>query len=268
MDRVTPPDRWSKAAAYESLMGRWSRPLARRFVVSLAAPAGSRWLDLGCGTGALTAAILEEAQPAAVVACDPSRDFAAYLHEHQRDARLRVEVATLSTLPPDDVAFDVVASNLVLNFLPDPVAALRDMLARIRANGIAAASVWDYADGMQFLRAFWEGARAIDPAAAALDEGERFPLCSPARLVHAMNEAGFANIASGEIVVETVFPSFADYWTPFLEGVGPAGTYASALDDDAREALEAAVRARVPVAPSGAIAMTARAWTVRGRRDS
>jgi trans-aconitate methyltransferase len=266
MARVNFPDRWSKAGAYESFMGRWSRELARRFVVSLAAPAGGRWLDLGCGTGALTAAILEEAKPAAVVACDPSQDFVAYLSAHQRDARLRVEAANLSTLPSGDSDFDVVASNLVMNFLPDPVAGLRDMYARTRANGVVAATVWDYASGMQCLRSFWDGARSVDPAAAALDEGERFPLCSPRRLVDAMNQAGLAEVAAGEIVVETVFSSFADYWTPFLEGVGPAGTYVAALDDHARDALAGAVRSRMHTEPSGAIAMTARAWTVRGRR--
>jgi SAM-dependent methyltransferase len=266
MDRVTPPDRWSKASAYESFMGRWSGPLARRFVNWLAAPAGGRWLDVGCGTGALTAAILADAEPDAVVACDPSGDFVAYLSEHRRDSRLRVEVATLSTLPPGDSAFDVIASNLVLNFLPDTVAALREILTRVRPNGIVAASVWDYAGGMQFLRAFWDGARSIDPAAESLDEGRRFPVCAPGPLAGAMNAAGFTGVETGEVVVDTVFPSFTDYWTPFLEGVGPAGAYASALDRRGQHALAEAVRARVPIGPSGAIAMTARAWTVRGRR--
>jgi hypothetical protein len=130
---------------------------------------------------------------------------------------------------------------------------------------MVAACVWDYAAGMQMLRVFWDAARTLDPRAASLDEGARFPICTPTRLGDTMRAAGFLAVAVGEIVIDTVFTSFADYWSPFLEGVGPAGTYVTALDDRGREALAQHVRARLPIDSSGTLALTARAWTVCGR---
>jgi len=173
------PDRWAEASAYEAFMGRWSRPLVARLVETLDVPPGAHWLELGCGTGALTQAIIDHAAPASVVACDPSADVIAFAREHQSDRRVRFEVASASRLPQRDRGFDALASNLVLNFLPDPVAALRAMRLAASPQGVVAASVWDYADGMQYLRAFWDAATALDPAAAQHDEGTRFPLCAP-----------------------------------------------------------------------------------------
>jgi trans-aconitate methyltransferase len=259
------PDRWSKANSYETFMGRWSRTLARRFVASLAAPAGARWLDLGCGTGALTAAILADAQPAAIVACDPSEDFVGYARAHQHDGRVQFEHANLNTLPVDHVNFDVIASNLVLNFLPDARAGLRGMRERGRPGGLVAAGVWDYASGMQMFRAFWDAARTVDARAASLDEATRFSLCTPECLAETMQDAGFGDVATGSITIDMTFTSFDDYWAPFLEGLGPAGTYVSSLDAGMRDDLAGALRARLPADRSGVIALTARAWTVRGR---
>ena len=258
------PDRWSKALSYEAFMGRWSRDLARRFVASLTAPAGARWLDLGCGTGALTAAILAEAPPAAIVACDPSEDFVSYARAQQRDERVRFEQCDLNNLPAYD-AFDAVASNLVLNFLPDSVASLRGMGARLRPGGLVTASVWDYASGMQMFRAFWDAARTVDARAATLDEAIRFPVCTPERLAEAMREASLSDVSTGSIVIDMTFTSFDDYWAPFLGGLGPAGTYVSSLDAGKRDELARALRAQLPIDASGTIALTARAWTVRGR---
>src|SRR5262249_18317710 len=146
----------------------------------------------GCGTGALTAAILADAKPDAIVAFDPSEDFVGYARAHQDDGRVRFEHANLDSLPVDHANFDVIASNLVLNFLPDAAAGLRGMRDRARPGGLVAAGVWDYASGMQMFRAFWDAARTIDARAAALDEATRFSLCSPERLTDVMRDAGFS----------------------------------------------------------------------------
>jgi trans-aconitate methyltransferase len=222
-------------------------------------------MEIGCGTGALTAAILTSAEPRAVVATDPSAGFVATARAQVQDPRVRFEVTDATALPPGPV--DVVVSGLVVNFLPEPDVALAAMRAAA-PDGVIAAYVWDYAEGMQLIRSFWDAAVAVDPAAAPLDEATRFPLCRPDELERAWRQAGLTDVALTDIIVPTVFEDFDTLWQPFLGGQGPAPTYASSLDDHARSALRDHFRGILPIASDGTIRLSARAWAVRGRSTS
>jgi SAM-dependent methyltransferase len=256
---------WNVAEAYEHYVGRWSRRVAESFVPGLDVPAGLRWLDVGCGTGALTSVVLHAGEPAEVHAVDPSDGFLTQAGR-TADPRVQFSVGDARALPFPDGRFDAVVSGLVLNFVPHPVGAVAE-LARVAApGGVVAAYLWDYADGMQMIRYFWDAATALDPAAAEQDEGRRFPLCHPEPLRSLWNGAGLTGVEVEPIDVPTRFRDFDDYWSPFLGGQGPAPGYVGTLDDDSRVALRALLHDRLPVAPDGSITLSARAWAVRGIR--
>ena len=253
---------WASGEAYEPYVGRWSRAVAAEFLAWLGVGPGGRWLDVGCGTGALSSAILMCCQPAEVVGVDPSEGYVAWAAAHVDNRRARFEVTDATHLP--DGTFDAAVSGLVLNFVPDPAAAVEAM-REVAASGIVAAYVWDYADRMQLMRYFWDGAVALDPAAAELDEGVRFPICRPERLETLWREAGLTEVSSRAIDVPTTFPDFDDYWRPFLGGQAPAPGYAMSLDEGRRTALRERIRSTLPIAEDGSINLMARAWAVRGR---
>jgi SAM-dependent methyltransferase len=261
---MTSPDRWLAGDAYEGYMGRWSRPLARVFVEWLQPPAGAHWLEIGCGTGALTRAICDLGAPASVVACDPSVPFVEHARAAIDDARVSFGVAGADALPVRDGGFDLIVSALVLNFLPDPHRAIASMRERSTQGGTIAACVWDYADGMEFLRCFWEEAVAMDGRAAVVDERERFPICRRAALDSLLRAAGLAQVQTESIEIATSFADFADYWTPFLRGTGPAPAYVASLDPSSRETLRDRLRARFDRGAGAPIELRARAWAARG----
>lgn len=260
-----PPDVWADGAAYERYVGRWSRLVAREFLAWLAVPPGSRWLDVGCGTGALSRLILQCAEPAAVQGVDRAPDYVAYAREQVRDARARFDVGDVHRLPVDTVC-DAVVCGLVLNFLPQPQLAVREMARVTRAGGTVAAYVWDYAGKMQFMRHFWNAAVALNPLALELDEGRRFPLCRPQALADLFGEVGLGAVEVRAVEVATDFHDFDDYWSPFIGGQGPAPTYAISLGEEQRTALRERLRQSLPFALDGSIPLVARAWAVRGVR--
>jgi SAM-dependent methyltransferase len=261
-------DSWEGAGDYESYVGRWSRLVAPEFVAWLEAPAGLAWLDAGCGTGALTAAIAAAAAPASAVGIDQSPDFAGAAGAAHDDPRLTFLVGDATALPLTAGRIDVAVSGLLLNFLPDAVAAVREWLRVTRPGGTVAAYVWDYAEGMEPIRAFWDGAVELAPAAQAVDEAVRFPLCRPDRLREAFATAGLGDVVTKTIDVRATYGDFDEYWTPFLSGVGPAPGYCAGLPPDQREALRELLRARVSPSGSGPVAMSARAFAVRGTAPS
>ncbi|HWI81556.1 class I SAM-dependent methyltransferase [Ramlibacter sp.] len=256
-------DRWERGSPYERYVGRWSRQLAPRFLDWLDVPHGKRWLDVGCGTGALTAAILERCAPAAVFGVEPSEGFLTAAGEQLAGA-VTLHQGTATAIPLPDAAVDVVVSGLVLNFVPDQPAALREMARVSGPGGLIAAYVWDYAGRMELMRQFWDAAAALDPAAADLDEGVRFPVCRPAALEKLFVGSGLAAVEVTGLEIATPFKDFDDYWQPFLGGQGPAPAYAMSLDEPARGRLRDRLRSRLPVAADGSIALAARAWAARG----
>lgn len=263
---TSPTDRWDEGGGYDRFMGGWSRLVAASFLDWLQLPDGLAWLDVGCGTGALLHTIASRQAPGRLAGVDPSAAFlAAAARGAGSGADLRVGDA--EHLPFDPEQFDAVVSGLVLNFVPDPGAALATMRAVCRAGSVVAAYVWDYAEGMLFLRHFWDAASALDPDAAELDEGKRrFPLCRPDALASLFRDAGLSSVETAAIDVERRFDGFDDYWQPFLAGQGPAGTYLASLAPGRQSQLAAELRTHLPVRADGSIHLTARAWAVRGTR--
>lgn len=259
-------DPWAVGDAYERYVGRWSRVAADAFVDWLACPTGGAWLDVGCGTGALSASILRRATPTSVTGVDSSLSYVKQARRMLTGDGARFSLGRAEHLPVRSQRFDAVVSALALNFVPAPEAALAEMVRVARLNGLVAAYVWDYADGMQLMRHFWNAAAALDPAAASLDEGRRFPMCNPESLDALFRRAGLDAIETRAIDVPTRFRDFDDYWSPFLGGQGPAPGYAMALSEDRRVRLRDRLRRTLPAAADGSIALVARAWAVRGRR--
>lgn len=268
---LQPADRWSDGDAYEAYVGRWSRRIAHDFIGWLGLPAGLSWLDVGCGTGALTETILSIAEPSAVKGIDASLPYVAVASERITDTRARFETGAAQSLPEPASSYDVAVSGLVLNFVPEPEDAAKEMARVVRPGGSVAAYVWDYAEKMELMRYFWDAAVALDPAAAALysaatalDEGERFPICTESGLAACFASAEINDIETRAIVTDTVFRDFDDYWAPFLGGQGPAPGYVASLSSDRRELLRERLRASLPVEADGSIRLIARAWAVRG----
>lgn len=266
----TPAERsvWPGGRAYEPYVGRWSRPVAREFVDWLAVRPGARWLDIGCGTGALAETILKRANPVQVDGIDPSEGFLAVAREQVRDARVRFNVGDARRLPVESATYDAVVSALVLNFIPDLPAGMTEMARAVRPGGTVAGYVWDYVGKMELMRYFWDAAVALNPAALERDEGRRFPICQPGPLQQLFEGAGLKKVEVRSIDVPTHFRDFDDYWTPFLGGQFPAPDYAMSLDEAARAALRERIRAHLPIAADGSVSLIARAWAVRGTRQA
>jgi SAM-dependent methyltransferase len=263
-EEAAPQDVWAVGAAYESYVGRWSRPVARELIRWLDVPARRRWLDVGCGTGALTEAILAHAEPESVVGVDRSEGFVEHVRSVFRGPAVEFRVGDAQALPVPSASVDVAVSGLVLNFVLEPARMVAEMARAVRPGCPVALYVWDYGAGMELIRRFWDAARTLDPAVAELDEAARFPICAPGPLQALFEASGLGRIETRAIDVPTPFRSFDDYWAPFLGGQGPAPTYLMSLDDDRRNALCVRIRQSLPVAADGSIKLSARAWAVRG----
>lgn len=258
---------WFDSDACWRYVGRWSGLVARELIEWLAMPEGADWLDVGCGPGPLAGAILERAAPRRVRGVDLSPQFVAAARERITDERASFAVDDAMDLGGEpDAAYDAVVSGLVLNFLPDPQVGVRAMQRVVKPGGVVAAYVWDYAEGMQIMRAFWDAAVDLFPEAAQYDEGSRFSLCNPEGLSRLWEDAGLAGVQTRAIDAPAVFRDFDDYWSPFLSEQAPAPRFAMSLTPADREALRKAVAARLPFHTDGSIHLTVRAWAVRGAR--
>ena len=258
-------DNWQQGDPYERYIGRWSRQVAPLFLSWLAIPPQRRWLDVGCGTGALCAAIVEHGRPAALAGVEPSPGFLS-VARRQLPVSVHLSVGNAAAIALPDAQVDVVVSGLVLNFVPDIALALAEMSRVAAPGGTVAAYVWDYAEGMEMLRRFWDAAVELDADAAGLHEGRRFPLCRPAALQSAFEQAGLADVGVAPLEIATSFATFEDYWQSFLGAQGPAPAYVASMPEERRLRLREALRTRLPVAGDGTLALRARAWAVRGRK--
>ena len=262
MSQAQVSDTWERGNPYERYVGRWSRQVAPLFLEWLTVPAGRRWVDIGCGTGALCAAILDRCAPSSVHGVDPSEGFLKTAGENL-GGRAALKQGSAAGIPLGDASVDVVVSGLVLNFVAYPRAALAEMARVTDGGGTIAAYVWDYAGKMELMRFFWDAAVELNPAAAGLDEGVRFPLCNSQALAALFAGAQLKNVETKALDIATPFASFDEYWAPFLGGQGPAPAYAMSLDTQARERLRDRIRQRLPVQADGSIPLAARAWAVR-----
>lgn len=257
---------WDSGDAYEPYVGRWSRRAAPLFLDWAEIPAG-RVLDVGCGTGALSQALIDR-KANQIVGIDPSLPFVSHATTHVRKngSWTSFLVGNAMALPFASESFDGIVSGLVMNFVPQPQVAAREMRRVVRKGGVVAGYVWDYVGRMELMRYFWNAAVELDPQrAGSLDEGVRFPICQPERLAALFADAGLKEISTTPIDVATVFQDFDDYWRPFLGGQAPAPSYAMSLEPRRREALRDLIRSRLPIRPDGTIHLIARAWAVRGK---
>ena len=258
-------DVWAAGDLYEPYVGRWSRVVAKEFLAWLELPAGKTWLDIGCGTGALTQSILQHAAPSRVHGVDPSAGFIEYAKAHTQDTRASFDVEDAQVLKTDAGSFDAAVAGLVLNFVPKSELAAREMRRAVRSGGVVGAYVWDYAGKMELMRYFWDAAVELNADARALDEGIRFPLCRPEPLAALFRQAGLSGVEVRAIDAPTPFRDFEDYWTPFLGGQAPAPGYWTSLAEEKRAALRERIRAKLPFGRDGSLKLVARAWAVKGR---
>jgi ubiquinone/menaquinone biosynthesis C-methylase UbiE len=259
-------DNWSNSEAYERYVGRWSSRVGARFLDWLGARKGATWLEIGCGTGALSEQILRTQEPNRLIAVDPSEIFLQSTRQRVQGANVEFRNGSAENLPVEDGVFDYAVSGLVLNFVPDKNTALRELFRVLAPGGVAACYVWDYAGHVQFMRYFWDAAVKMNPEAREKDEGVRFPICRPDPLRNLFESAGFREVQVVPIDITTSFERFEDYWQPFLKDVAPAPGYCVSLSVDARSRLEAALRETLPIDPDGMILLAARAWAVSGIR--
>jgi SAM-dependent methyltransferase len=257
--------RWTDGDAYEAYIGRWSRMLAKDFVAILDGVAPqSAWLDVGCGTGALTQAILHRCDPARVDAFDLSPAFIKIAEEKTADKRVSFRVADACALPCADDSFDAVVCGLVLNAVPDQKKALSELVRAAKPGGTVGVYVWDFDGEMQMLRYFWSAALGLDSNADIDRDASGFEICKPDRLKQLLENARLRDVRVTNIDLPTTFRDFDDYWTPFLRGGAPAQTHVASLDDDKRRRLRDKLEASLPTATDGSIPLIARAWTARG----
>lgn len=255
---------FSEAEAYERFMGRWSRGMAPLLVRFAGVRDGDAVLDVGSGTGALTAAAAAAAPASRIVGIDPAAPYVALARAQQGSSRVSFEVGDAQRMTFPAASFDRVISLLVVNFIPDARRAVSEMVRVTRPKGTVAAAVWDYGEGMEMLRVFWDEAIALQPANDAKDE-RHMPFCRPGELAALWRAAGLQDVVEEALTVETRFASFDDYWTPFLAKQGPAGAYVSSLSVPDREALRTRLRRRLLRDGSDQpFVLRARAWAVRG----
>jgi len=261
-----PRDVWERGASYESYVGRWSRLVAGEFLSWLEPPSNAWWLDIGCGTGAISFAVVATRDPARVFGLDSSPGFVNAARLTTRDARASFQVCDAQALCVKPATFDVAVSGLVLNFVPDPAKMLAEAAAALRPSGLLGVYVWDYGGRMEMMRYFWEAARHVDPAAADLDESRRFPMCRPEPLRALFGTTGLKEVNVEAVDILTTFANFDEYWNPFLGGQGAAPAYAATLSEERKAQLREHLRLSLPLEPDGSIRLVARAWAAKGRR--
>jgi len=257
-------DLWSGGNAYEKFMGRWGSLVAEKFLKWLFLPPGLCWLDVGCGTGTLTKLILEIQNPAKIISIDSSEEFISYAKRIFENPLVQFKVCKAESLDIESGSTDAVVSGLVLNFIPGPETAVREMMRVAKPGGKIGIFLWDYSDGMKMLRYFWDAAVELDDKAKEFDEGLRFPLCKKGELELLFRKSGLKDVEEIPIEINTYFKDFNDYWEPFLGNAGPASAYTMSLDQERRIQLEERIRHSLPIKKDGSILITAKAWAAKG----
>jgi SAM-dependent methyltransferase len=244
------------ADAYDRFMGRYSFLLGPQLADYAGVRSGQRVIDVGCGPGALTRELVDRLGPTNVFAVDPSKPFVAAVRERfpAVDARL----ASAEQLPFPDKGFDAALAQLVVHFMSDPVAGLREMARVVRSDGVVAACVWDHAGDSGPLSVFWQAARGLDPE---VRDESHLAGAREGHLAELFENAGLRRVEATVLVSTVTHASFAEWWEPFTLGVGPAGAYVAGLDVKHRGELEVRCRELLPTAP---FEVAARAWTARG----
>ena len=244
------------AEAYDRFMGRYSRQLSPQLADLAGLGGRQRVLDVGCGPGALTAELVTRVGAAAVSAVDPSEPFVDAARS--RNPGVRVVQASAERLPFPDGTFDAALAQLVVHFMPDPVAGLAEMARVTRRDGVVAACVWDHGGGHGPLRVFWEAARELDPE---VKDESQLAGAREGHLAELFAAAGLRAVDEATLSASLEHPTFDEWWEPYTDGVGPAGSYLASLDPDRRTDLRERCRAMLPDEP---FVLTSWAWAARG----
>ena len=245
------------ADAYMRFMGRYSEPLATRFAELAGIRRGQRVLDVGCGPGALTAELVSRAGTDAVSAVEPSASFVAAARDRLPGVDIRLSAA--EQLPFPDGAFDAAMAQLVVHFMTDPVAGLREMGRVTRPGGVVSACVWDHAGGRGPLTVFWRAVRELDPSA---DDESGLAGVREGHLAELFAQAGLDDTRVTTLTVRVRHDDFEQWWEPLTLGVGPAGMYVASLAADRRAALREQCRRLLPADP---VEISATAWAAASR---
>ena len=262
INTIVMDDLWQSGIAYEKFMGRWSSVVAKKFLSWFDIPQTHSWLDIGCGTGSLTKLILETNRPKEVIAIDSSGDLILHAQRSIIDPLVKFKVCLAESLNVDSNSIDAVVSGFVLNFVSQPKIAISEMLRVTKPGGKIGIFLWDYQDGMQMLRYFWDAVVELNKNANKFDEGIRFPLCKKGGLDSLFQEIGLKQFESTAINIKTIFQNFDDFWQPFLSKVGPAPSYVMSLDKKNKQKLKEQLFKTFPINDNGSISLTARAWAV------
>lgn len=234
--------------AYDLFMGRYSRLLAAEFADSVGVSAPMMAIDVGCGPGALTSALVDRLGSGSVFAVDPSPPFVAECRA--RHPGVDVRIGRAEEIPFADASFDVAMAQLVLHFVSDPTAATKEMRRVLKPGGRVGACVWDFAQEMEMLRLFWDSALAVDPDAP--DEGRTLRFGGVGEIAELLTTAGFVDVVDTTLTVRSTYETFDELWDGFLGGIGPAGAFCLSLSPDQRGAVRAEMFRRLgsPWAPS------------------
>ena len=254
----------SDKEAYDWRVGRWSQMVGRSFVEWLGLNVGLRWLEIGCGTGALSRAILDTGQARTLVGIDPSDEDLALTREALGDERAEFRQGVAEALPFPDGSFNVTASGLVFNFLKDAPLAFREMQRVTVPGGCIAGYVWDFGGEMQIVRRFWDATIAVDSAAAQADQAVIFPFCKPELLRQLFLESGLQEVDVQPISVTARFPDFATYWNALMAKDWTGGRFVNSLPETARRAIRKGLYESLPLQDDGSFVLKARAWAARG----
>ena len=260
-------DRWTSGAHYDRWMGRWSRLLAQEFLKWMAVPMGLRWIDVCCGSGVVTEAIVELSAPAGAAGVDASADQISFAREHRAYPNVSFETGDATALHFPDSGFDVAVCGLGLNYIPNPALALKEFRRVIRPGGTVAVYVWDYAEGARFLREFWDVAIAVDSEAASFDQAQRFPMCTQEGLRSLFEQAKLEDADVHGLDILTRFTDFNDYWEPLLTGQGSAPNYLARRGEQIRTAIRERLRVTLLTNAEGAIELLRAPGRFAGRRS-
>jgi SAM-dependent methyltransferase len=259
-------DKWTSGAHYDQWMRRWSRLLAQEFLKWLDIPARMKWIDVCCGSGMVTEAIVERSAPASVVGVDASAEQIRFARERRAHSNVTFKIGDATRLLFPDSSFDVAVCGLGLNYIPNPALALQEFRRVTRPDGTVAVYVWDYAQGARFLREFWDAAIGVDSEAASFDQAQRFPMCTQEGLRSLFEQAKLEDADVHGLDILTRFTDFDDYWEPLLTGQGSAPNYLATRGEQIRTAIRERLRVTLPTSAEGAIELPARAWAIRGKK--
>jgi SAM-dependent methyltransferase len=243
------------ADSYDRFMGRYSTVLAPLFADFAGVGAQKSILDVGCGPGALTAALVDRLGADAVVAVDPSEPFVKAMRE--RFPGVEVHLGSAEFLPFSDHSFDAAVAQLVVHHMADPVVGIREMARVTNGGGTVAACVWDLGGGRSPLGPFWRGVARFDPSAGGESE---LPGTREGHLGEIFREAGCQVVDDRDLVFEMEHATFEEWWEPFILGVGPAGRYVAGLDAESRDAIANLCREELGPGP---FTITCAAWATR-----